>query len=62
MFICVCNAITEKEIIESITKGNDSLEKLKQALNIATSCGCCEKWITDYINNIQQKIYLFSNE
>lgn len=49
MFVCICNAVKEKQILEAIAKGDDSLEKLQASLEVATCCGGCQPMIEGYL-------------
>lgn len=42
MIVCVCNAITERDIDEAVAGGAHNLESLQQALPIANQCGSCK--------------------
>jgi len=42
MYICICNAITEREVRGAVTLGCNSLGDLKRDLGVATCCGKCE--------------------
>ena len=43
MYICLCNAITEKAVRECARKGACSLEQLSSELGVGAGCGrCCE--------------------
>ncbi len=41
MFVCVCNAITEKQVRECVAEGASTLEDLQIDLGVATCCGTC---------------------
>jgi len=41
MYVCVCNAVTDKDIINAAKNGASSLEDLSDELNVATCCGRC---------------------
>jgi bacterioferritin-associated ferredoxin len=41
MFICICNAITDREIRGAASLGSASLDDLKRDLGVATCCGKC---------------------
>lgn len=41
MYVCICQAVTEKDIKNAAAKGIDSIEKLKAETGCSTSCGCC---------------------
>ena len=42
MYICICNAVTEREIRGAISLGSASLGDLKRDLGVASCCGKCE--------------------
>jgi bacterioferritin-associated ferredoxin len=41
MYVCVCNAVTEREIAEARDAGARTLEDLGRELRVATCCGRC---------------------
>ena len=41
MFVCVCNAVTDREIREHVRRGVDSLEELRMRTGCADCCGQC---------------------
>jgi bacterioferritin-associated ferredoxin len=41
MYICICNAITEREVRECVRRGCCSMEELSGELGVGTSCGRC---------------------
>lgn len=41
MYVCVCNNVTDKQIIKAAEEGASSLEDLSEELNVATCCGRC---------------------
>ena len=41
MYVCVCNGVTDKQIIEAAEQGASSLEDLSEELKVATCCGRC---------------------
>lgn len=43
MFVCVCNAVTEKDIGTAVAEGCQSLRELSRQLGVGTCCGrCCD--------------------
>lgn len=42
MYICICNAITEKDIEEAVKQGISSMEMLSELTSVSNQCGCCE--------------------
>lgn len=49
MFICVCNAITERQVQEAVATGARSLSDLEAQLGVGGCCGCCRDTATDYL-------------
>jgi bacterioferritin-associated ferredoxin len=41
MYICVCHAISDRQIREAVDQGADSLEKVQAHLPVASCCGSC---------------------
>jgi len=42
MYICICNAITEREIRGAVELGCRSVDDLRRDLGVASCCGKCE--------------------
>ena len=42
MYVCICNAITDREIRQAAELGVTDLQQLKDGLGVATGCGGCE--------------------
>lgn len=42
MYVCVCNAITEKRIRQAVDAGITTLDQLKAHLGVASNCRSCE--------------------
>lgn len=49
MFICICNAITERDVQAAVADGAGSLSDLQAQLGIATCCGCCAETAAQYL-------------
>ena len=43
MYVCVCNAVTDREIRNAVAKGARTLADLRQSLGVGTCCGRCEE-------------------
>ncbi len=41
MYVCICNAITDKQIRRAARKGASSLYELSNELGVAAGCGSC---------------------
>lgn len=51
MYICVCASITENTVDEEIKKGNDTLPKLIEVLNVASVCETCYDDLEEFIKS-----------
>ncbi|MBF0803081.1 MULTISPECIES: (2Fe-2S)-binding protein [Neisseria] len=49
MFVCICNAITDRQIQEIVAAGACSLNDLQAQLGVATCCGCCSDLAASYL-------------
>ena len=56
MYVCICNDVKEKQIKAAIASGIDTLDGLKDTLDVATCCGCCEPMVNDYLNEHHAKL------
>ena len=43
MYICICNAITDKQIRQAAKDGTRDLWGLQAELGVATGCGSCKE-------------------
>lgn len=41
MFVCLCNRVTDSQIIKAIQEGCDSLKKIRCCTGAMTQCGKC---------------------
>jgi bacterioferritin-associated ferredoxin len=51
MYVCICNAVSDSDITREIKAGADTLEQLRERLNVATGCGHCSIYIMDRLEN-----------
>jgi len=49
MFVCVCNAITEAQVRESVAAGADTLEALQLETGLGSCCGTCADVASSYL-------------
>ena len=42
MYVCICNAVTDRQIKTAVQEGHGTFEKIQQQLNVGTCCGQCE--------------------
>jgi len=43
MYVCICNAITDKQIRQAAESGVQDLWGLQAELGVATNCGSCKE-------------------
>lgn len=63
--VCVCNFVSEKDILQAIGKGAATLEDIKELTGAGTSCGRCHPAINNLLtsetvnqnNRLQQKLF-----
>lgn len=41
MYVCLCSAVTERQIHEAVFAGAQTLEDLRENLGVAAACGRC---------------------
>ena len=41
MYVCVCQAITERQVREAVEQGVTSMRALRERLGVASECGRC---------------------
>lgn len=41
MYVCVCNAVTDRQIRRAAVRGATTVEDLSRELKVATCCGRC---------------------
>lgn len=41
MYVCICNQVTDKDILKAVENGANSLKDLANELKVASCCGRC---------------------
>ncbi|MCQ9618027.1 (2Fe-2S)-binding protein [Paenalcaligenes niemegkensis] len=49
MYICICNAITERQVKEAVSNGATSISDLQGQLGVASCCGACADTAIEYL-------------
>ncbi|NEN75516.1 bacterioferritin [Pelistega sp. NLN82] len=49
MYVCICNAISDKKVKEAVANGARTLADLQAQLGVATCCGCCAGCAESYL-------------
>lgn len=50
MYVCICNAVTEKMIRDAVDDGVRDMGELSATLGVATCCGSCEPIAREILN------------
>jgi len=43
MYVCVCNAVTDREIRQCMALGVETFEQVRDCLGVSSCCGQCEQ-------------------
>lgn len=54
MYICICNAVTDKQIRKAAKAGVRNLRQLQKELGVATNCGCCKAAAAEILTEHRQ--------
>lgn len=49
MYVCLCNAVTDRDIRKAVGDGALTLRELRQRLGVAADCGCCAREALDLL-------------
>ena len=60
MYICICNAVTEKAVRECVRNGACSLERLSFELGVGSGCGRCRECASDVLRDVQGEMNALS--
>ena len=61
MYVCICKAVTDKQIRRAAAGGVDNLYELREKLGVAAGCGSCAQTaqsILDETRNSAPAMYL----
>ena len=53
MYICICNAVTERQLEECARSGATSLEEIAFQLGVGTACGRCRECASGVLEQIR---------
>jgi bacterioferritin-associated ferredoxin len=55
MYICICNAVTEREVRECAGNGATCLDDLTRQLGVGAECGRCRECAMEVLEEMQSK-------
>jgi bacterioferritin-associated ferredoxin len=53
MYVCICNAVTDRQIKTAVQEGHGTFEKIQQQLDVGSCCGKCEPHAKEVILEAQ---------
>jgi bacterioferritin-associated ferredoxin len=53
MYVCICKAITDKQIRRAAAQGVDNLYELRESLGVGSGCGSCADMARDILSQCQ---------
>ncbi len=54
MYVCICQAVTDKQIRRAAARGVDNLYELREHLGVASNCGSCADQAQSILNEANQ--------
>ena len=51
MYVCICNAVTERHIVAAVREGSKTLRHLRRDLGVTAECGRCARYAQDCLHS-----------
>lgn len=61
MYVCICNAIKESQVVSSVQEGNSDLDSVSADLGVGMYCGSCVNVVKALIDEAKEKERSSSN-
>ncbi len=62
LYVCVCNAVTERDIEQAIAHGATTMKALNRQLGVGSQCGACARCTKECLaKSTHKSINSFSN-
>ena len=55
MYVCICKAVTEKQIRRAAAQGVDNLYELRESLGVSSGCGSCADMAQEILREHQPR-------
>jgi bacterioferritin-associated ferredoxin len=55
MYVCICNAVTDKQIRHAAEAGATDLWRLQAELGVASGCGSCKQVASEILHEVRQQ-------
>jgi len=50
MYVCICAAVSDRQIKQAVREGARSVDQLAACLGVGTVCGCCREMAQDILS------------
>ncbi|OGS91259.1 MAG: hypothetical protein A2Z95_02035 [Gallionellales bacterium GWA2_60_18] len=54
MYVCVCNAVTDRDIGSAVAEGCCTMQQLREQLGVGTCCGRCTRCAREVLKDTLQ--------
>lgn len=61
MYICICNAVTDRHIENAVSEGALTVDDLQRTLALGSQCGSCVSCAKQCLSEIHQQNKAFSS-
>ena len=55
MYVCICNAVTDRHIAQAVEAGALTVEDLQRKLSLGSQCGNCKACATDCLASLRHE-------
>ena len=55
MYVCICNAVTDRQIRDAAEAGVTNLRDLQSTLGVAAGCGSCKETASELLRETRQR-------
>ncbi|WP_315862769.1 (2Fe-2S)-binding protein [Trichothermofontia sichuanensis] len=52
MYVCICNPVTDTQVLQAIESGCRSLDDLQAKLGVASMCGRCSEYAIGILERV----------
>lgn len=52
MYVCVCNAVTERQVRESVAFGAETLDQVAFETGLGVCCGRCREFASELLEDL----------
>ena len=55
MYVCICNAVTDRHIAQAVDEGALTVEDLQRKLSLGSQCGNCKSCAKDCLKGLRKE-------